>query len=69
MTPELLKRRQKAYKQLKQRLERERQLGVVQHKMEVRKALANKKEKPKTVIRAETKNSAAVLQWPTERKK
>lgn len=66
---ETLKKRHKAYKELKQRIEREKQLGVVQEKMEVKRAMQNKKEKPVAIIKAETKDSAAVLKWPKERKK
>ncbi len=67
---EARKRRAKAYKELRQRMERERQLGVVQEKMEVRRHLQNKSgQKPVEVVSKETKDSAPVLRWPTERKK
>ena len=69
MSEEALKKRRKAYKELEQRIERERQLGIVQRKMEVKKQLQNKKEKPVKMIREETKESAAVLLWPKERKR
>ncbi len=61
-------KRKKAYKELRQRMERERQLGVVQAKMEVRRHLQNK-EKPARIIKEETKETAPILRWPTERKK
>ncbi len=67
---EVAKRGRKAYKELKQRMERERQLGVVQAKMEVRRHMQNKTgSAPAAVVREETKESAAVLRWPMERKK
>lgn len=69
ISEEALKKKHKAYKELRQRIERERQLGVVQAKMEVKRHMQNKNEKPGLVVKAETKDSAAVLKWPSERKK
>ena len=58
-----------AYKELGQRIERERKLAVMQGKMEARKHLQNKKLKPSKVVKPETKDSAPILRWPTERKR
>ena len=58
-----------AYKELGQRIERERKLGVMQGKMEARRHLQNKKLKPSKVVKPETKDSAPILRWPTERKR
>lgn len=69
LSSDTVKRRQKAYKELKQRIERERQLGVVQAKMEVKKQMQSKKEKPVALIKSETKDSAPVYKWPKERKR
>ena len=66
---ETLKSRRKGYKELQQRIEREKQLGIVQEKMEVKRAMQNKKEKPVAIVKPEMKDSAAVLKWPKERKK
>ena len=66
---DILKRRDKAYKELKQRIERERQLGVIQAKMEVKRHLQKDKNKPNKVVVPESKNVAPVLKWPKERKK
>jgi len=64
------KNQHKAYKELNQRIERERQLGILQAKMEAKKQLANKKgEKPIAVIKEETKESAPIFKWPAERKR
>ena len=64
------KNQHKAYKELNQRIERERQLGILQAKMEAKKLLANKKgEKPVAVIKEETKESAPIFMWPAERKR
>jgi U3 small nucleolar RNA-associated protein 11 len=68
-TEDLAKLRKKAYRELEQRIERERQLGVVQAKMEVRRQLQSKKDKPLSVLKQETKEAAPVLRWPSERKK
>jgi len=62
------KKAAKAYKELHQRLERERQLGVVQTKMEIKAAL-RQKVKPVKQIVCEDKNVAPVYLWPQERKK
>ena len=69
VNPELLKKREKAYKELRQRIERERKLGVIQAKMEVKKHLQNKKEKPTQIVRKESKDAAPILKWPMERKR
>merc|ERR1719232_726411 len=60
------KKAAKAYKELHQRLERERQLGVVQTKMEIKAAL-RQKVKPVKQIVCEDKNVAPVYLWPQER--
>ena len=64
------KSQHKAYKELHQRIERERQLGVLQEKMQAKKHLNNKRnEKPISVIKEETKDSAPVFKWSSERKR
>ena len=64
------KSQHKAYKELNQRIERERQLGILQAKMEAKKQLANKKgEKPIAVIKEETKESTPIFKWTAERKR
>ena len=72
LDPELMetveKRAGKAYKELHQRLERERQLGVVQNKMEMKAALREKVKPVKQLVQ-EDKNVAPVYLWPQERKK
>ena len=62
-------RSKKAYKELGQRIEREKKLAVMQGKMEARKHLQNKKLKPSKVVQPETKDCAPILRWPTERKR
>ena len=66
---EVATRTHKAYKELQQRIEREKQLTVVQEKMDIKKKLQSKKEKPIKTVLAEQKNSAPVFLWPVERKK
>lgn len=64
------KGRRKVCKELLQRVERERHLGVIQEKMEAKMSLANKKKlKPISVIKEETKTSAPVFKWANERKR
>ena len=59
---------QKAYRQLEQRLAREKQLGVVQRKMEMKAALRGK-VKPERQVVKEEKEQAPVYLWPQERKR
>jgi len=64
------KSQHKAYKELNQRIARERQLGILQEKMQAKKMLNNKKgEKPISVIKEETKETAPIFKWSNERKK
>ena len=65
---EISKKSEKAYKELHQRLEREKQLAVVQRKMEMKAAL-REKIKPIRLVAAEEKDAAPVFLWPQERKK
>lgn len=62
-------KRDRSYKELAKRIEREKQLTIIQQKMEVKRHLQDKKtQKPKRV-KAATKNSAPVYKWKFERKK
>ena len=58
----------KAYKELNQRLAREKQLAVVQRKMEMKAALRGK-VKPEKLVKGEEKDAAPVYLWPQERKR
>jgi len=66
----LLGRRQKAYRELEKRIEREKQLRIVEQKLEAQRNLVDGKggEKPREVKPA-TKDSAPVYRWKQERKK
>jgi len=68
MLEEIGKKSGKAYKELHQRMEREKQLGVVQRKMEMKAAL-REKIKPVKLVVEEQKSNAPVYLWPQERKK
>lgn len=59
----------KAYKELQQRIDRERSLAVVQEKMEAKKRLQNKRDRAVKVVVEETKDSAPVIKWAKERKR
>ncbi len=63
------KKKLKAYRLLQQRIQREKQLGVVQEKMEVKRRLQNKKENAASVLEEETPTSAPVVRWSKERKR
>jgi len=66
---EINKKSHKSYKELRQRLNREKQLGVIQEKMQIKKCLKRGKEKPIKMIKPEEKDSAPVYLWPAERKR
>lgn len=58
-----------SYKELQKRIDRERELTIIQQKLEVQRALKDRKvEKPK-LVRKGTKNAAPVYKWKYERKR
>ncbi|KAK2576878.1 hypothetical protein KPH14_005504 [Odynerus spinipes] len=63
------KEKYKAYKELHKRIEREKALTVVQQKLEIRKALANKKVTKPKMVKPATKDSAPIYKWKFERKR
>jgi U3 small nucleolar RNA-associated protein 11 len=63
------KRQQKSYKQLCQRIEREKQLSVVEEKMRGRGHLVNARTKPLAVLKDETLTAAPVVVWRKERQR
>ncbi|CAL7936735.1 unnamed protein product [Xylocopa violacea] len=61
--------RKKSYRQLQKRIEREKELTVVQQKLEVERALEDKKvTKPKLVSKG-TKDAPPIYKWNFERKR
>lgn len=65
---ELAHEREKKYKELTKRIEREKELSIIAQKMEVKKHLMDKKAKKKKV-EDETKTSAAQYRWRYQRKR
>ena len=63
------KSQRKAYKQLVQRINRERQLKVIEDKMTAKRHLNDKNNKPVAIVKEETSDSAPVLRWKFERKR
>jgi len=61
--------RQQSYLELAKRIEREKNLFVIEQKMMVKRHLANKKEAAPTPIVKETKTSAPIYKWKRERKR
>ena len=58
-----------AYRELDKRIERERQLTIVQQKLEIRRALKDKKVTTPKFIRPGTKDAPPVYKWKFERKR
>ncbi|KAG5892652.1 hypothetical protein JTB14_025446 [Gonioctena quinquepunctata] len=67
---ESAKKRKSLYEQLAKRINRERQLAIIQQKIEISRAVENKKSvlKPKRIKKG-TKDNAPVYAWKYERKK
>lgn len=59
----------KSYRELTKRLERQKELTVVEQKMIMKKKLLDKKHPPVKKVRAGTKDSAPVYLWKKERKR
>ncbi|XP_078048651.1 putative U3 small nucleolar RNA-associated protein 11 [Augochlora pura] len=58
-----------SYKELQKRIDRERELTIVQQKLEMQRALKDRKiTKPKLISKG-TKNSAPIYKWKFERKR
>ncbi|XP_048771445.2 probable U3 small nucleolar RNA-associated protein 11 [Ostrea edulis] len=62
------KEKQQRYRELVKRIQREKDLHVIQQKMEMKKHLMEKKEK-RTKLEEETKTSAPVYRWRHKRKR
>ncbi|KMQ88010.1 putative u3 small nucleolar rna-associated protein 11 [Lasius niger] len=58
-----------AYKELKKRIHREHELRVVEQKLEVRKALKDKKIKKPKLVKPGSKDAAPIYKWKFERKR
>lgn len=58
-----------AYKELEKRIDRERELTVVQQKLEVRRALKDKKVRKPKLVKPGSKTAAPIYKWKFERKR
>lgn len=62
--------KRKAYRELERRKNREKELSVVQRKLEIKShLLKSKKEEPPKKIKPATKDAAPIYKWKYERKK
>lgn len=61
--------RDKAYMELQKRIERERELAIIQQKLEIKRHLLNKKESTPKRIKPSTKDAPPVYKWKYERKR
>ena len=64
-----LKKQNKAYKQLSQRIERHKQLTIVEEKIKFRRDISNKNNKPTVVLKEESASNPAIVRWKVERKR
>lgn len=63
------KQKEQKYAELGKRLDREKQLRVIQQKMILKKSLQNKKESQPERIKPATKDAPPIYRWKTERKR
>ncbi|XP_017890893.1 probable U3 small nucleolar RNA-associated protein 11 [Ceratina calcarata] len=63
------RKKESAYKELQKRIDRERELTIVQQKLEMQRALKDKKVTKPKLVSKETKNSAPIYKWTYERKR
>lgn len=61
--------REQAYNQLNKRIKREKQLTIVQHKMETKKVLKARVGVKPVKVKNATKSAPAIYQWPNVRKR
>jgi U3 small nucleolar RNA-associated protein 11 len=61
--------RDKAYMELQKRIDREKELTVIQQKLEIKRHLLNKKESKPERIKPSTKNAPPIYKWKYERKR
>jgi U3 small nucleolar RNA-associated protein 11 len=61
--------RDKKYMELQKRIERERELTVIQQKLEIKRHLQNKKERTPQRVKPSTKDAPPVYKWEYERKR
>ncbi|XP_050540676.1 probable U3 small nucleolar RNA-associated protein 11 [Daktulosphaira vitifoliae] len=66
---EMVSVKRKAYRELERRKNREKELAIVQRKLEIKTHLLGSKHEPPKRIKPATKNSAPIYQWKYERKK
>ncbi|EZA49981.1 hypothetical protein DMN91_011405 [Ooceraea biroi] len=57
------------YKELEKRIDRERELTIVQQKLEMRRMLKNKKAQKPKLIKPGSKDAAPIYKWKYERKR
>lgn len=63
------KQKEQKYAELEKRLEREKQLRIIQEKMILKKNLQNKKESQPERIKPGSKDAPPVYRWKNERKR
>jgi len=64
-----LKKQNKAYKQLSQRIQRHKQLTIVEEKIKFRRDISNKNNKPAAILKEESAANPAIVRWKVERKR
>jgi len=65
----LEQKKRMGYKELEKRVDRERELTVVQQKLEMRKALKDQKIRKPKLVKSGSKDAAPIYKWKFERKR
>lgn len=65
----LEQRKHTAYKELEKRIDRERELMIVQQKLEMRRALKDRKVRKPKLVKSGSKDAAPIYKWKFERKR
>ncbi|XP_067002656.1 probable U3 small nucleolar RNA-associated protein 11 [Anabrus simplex] len=61
--------KKQAYKELSKRIQREKELSIIQQKLEIKRHLQNKTDLPPKRVKPGSKDAPPIYEWPFERKR